>query len=359
MFRFIDNNLRKSIIISVALLVCISYIFLPSIAQPINKVSAIKVLATPLVGLFVSILLYYFLIIVKKEELKNKNFEYISIILIILMFIALILSPSTAGVKRWIRIAGFNIQPSEVIKPLLILILAKALIINDLTKKYAIYIFSFSCSIAVFLLRAKTSSIQIFLIVFAMIVLLEKDKKSVIYTWIFSFLGFIMGLLYIYSKSGYSQKRLDAFKAGGASQAKQAVIAIKNGGIFGKGVGNGVQKYYYLSEAHNDFVFASITEEGGIIIAIILLIIFSVLIYSMASVILNLKDKYLKALSLGCMVALTNQILIHIGINLNLLPTTGITLPFIGYGGSASISNFSCVAIILYTIQEELRENNK
>ena len=148
----------------------------------------------------------------------------------------------------------------------------------------------------------------------------------------------------------YSTNRLNNFLSGSSVQVNASILAIKSGGIFGRGIGNGLQKYFYLPEAHNDYVFASICEEGGLIFAALIIIIFVVLIFNMLVIAFKMKESFNKYLIYGVIFSILNQAILNIGINLNCLPSTGITLPFISYGGSSYVSNMICMGLLFSAI---------
>lgn len=143
-------------------------------------------------------------------------------------------------------------------------------------------------------------------------------------------------------------------------QLVQSLIAFGRGGIFGVGLGNSIQKLFYLPEAHTDFLFAVLAEELGIIGQVVVLGLFCLFVFralqigQMAAQIKNYFASYL-AYGLGLLIGL--QMLINVGVNLGLLPTKGLTLPFMSYGGSSMLFNCAIVAILL-RIYHEIKINN-
>ena len=172
--------------------------------------------------------------------------------------------------------------------------------------------------------------------------------------YIFSFLGISLGLitslLTIFpSKFGYITKRLEVFfdpSKGDSFQSQKALDAIKEGGLTGQGMGEGILKYS-VPEAHTDYIISVITEEFGSIISVLLICIFLYISFKIIKKTILEEDKFLKISLCGLSSILIFQTFIHIGVNAGLLPTTGMTLPFLSYGGSSMIGSAILAGIIL------------
>ena len=157
------------------------------------------------------------------------------------------------------------------------------------------------------------------------------------------------------SKFGYILFRLKTFvdpSKGDNYQSEKALEAIINGGFTGRGLGEGVLKDK-VPEAHTDYIFAVISEEFGVILTLFIIIIFLLFSYKVLNKLLNEKDEYTKLILVGLISLLLIQTFIHIGVNIRLLPTTGMTLPFLSYGGSSII----CSAIISGLILNLTKKN--
>jgi cell division protein FtsW len=151
----------------------------------------------------------------------------------------------------------------------------------------------------------------------------------------------------------YRLKRILAFtnmsehKNGIGYQAYQSLVGLGNGGLFGVGLGQGTQKYFYLPEPHTDFVFSILGEEIGFVGLIIVLALFAFLIYRGMKIAFNAPDKsgQLMAFGFSCIVAI--YVIVHACVNTGLIPTTGIPLPFLSYGGMSLIFTMSSMGILL------------
>ena len=130
------------------------------------------------------------------------------------------------------------------------------------------------------------------------------------------------------------------------SQSDKAIESITSGGYFGKGIGEGTLKNT-VPEAHTDYVISVISEEFGVIAIILILLLFLIFIYSVFKKVYFEKDEKIKLILVGCVSLILMQAMIHIGVNIRLFPTTGMTLPFISYGGSSIISISILSGIIL------------
>ena len=159
-----------------------------------------------------------------------------------------------------------------------------------------------------------------------------------------------MGAIYIFpNKFGYILIRLKTFfdpSSGNNYQTEKASEAIISGGFFGKGIGEGTLKNR-VPEAHTDYIVSVISEEFGVLFIIILMVIFLFFVYQVFKKLYFQKDNQAKLILVGAMSILLLQALIHIGVNIRLFPTTGMTLPFISYGGSSIISTSILAGIIL------------
>ena len=151
------------------------------------------------------------------------------------------------------------------------------------------------------------------------------------------------------NKFGYIFNRLQTFfdpTSGNNYQSEKASEAIISGGFFGKGIGEGTLKNR-VPEAHTDYIVSVISEEFGVLFIIILMIIFLIFVYQVFKKLYSENNNQTKLILVGSMSIILLQTLIHIGVNIRLLPTTGMTLPFISYGGSSIISTSILSGVIL------------
>ena len=164
------------------------------------------------------------------------------------------------------------------------------------------------------------------------------------------FLGIIAFLVFFFpEKFGYIFLRVKTFidpKSGDNFQSQKALDAIKQGGLTGQGMGEGILKDK-VPEAHTDYIIAVIAEEFGAIFVLFIVIVFLFVSYKILDKALSEKDEFVKLALVGLVSILIIQTFIHIGVNVRLLPTTGMTLPFLSYGGSSLIGNSIIAGIIL------------
>ena len=363
---------KRKILICLFLLTLIGLIFVGSLSQPdaeYNSGNKLKYfyayIAYIVIGVGMGSITYVFNFIVE-IVVKNKFKRIIisglfGVIIVGLSIWVLWKGVSINGATRWIRIGSFTIQPSELMKPLVIYIFATLFSETKLLIDWGIITFKEETKLLigwgiitffvvgiVVLQKSKTSAIQLALISYLMLCICSKVKE--IKKFIFGAVGLFGGIIGIMIIKDYSTNRLNNFLNGSSVQVNAAILAIKSGGIFGRGIGNGLQKYFYLPEAHNDYVFASICEEGGLIFAALIIIIFVVLIFNMLVIAFKMKESFNKYLIYGVIFSILNQAILNIGINLDLLPSTGITLPFISYGGSSYVSNMICMGLLFSAI---------
>ena len=173
------------------------------------------------------------------------------------------------------------------------------------------------------------------------------------------FLGLIACLIFLYpERFGYVLLRLKTFldpKTGDNFQSQKALEAIKQGGLTGQGMGEGILKDK-VPEAHTDYIVAVISEEFGAIFVLFIVIIFLFIGYKVLNKVFSERDEFLKLALVGLVSLLVIQTFIHIGVNTRLLPTTGMTLPFLSYGGSSLIGSSIIAGIILnFTRKDSIR----
>ena len=275
----------------------------------------------------------------------------------IFLLITLILVPligiEVKGSKRWLSLYFFRFQPIEFIKPLFVLVIARVLSPDNLKTTNTAYFYSFLLlSFLIVLLVNQPDIGHTILLICTWISIIFISGVNLIY--IFSFFGvsivFISGLLIIFPyKFGYITNRLKIFldpSKGDSFQSQKALDAIKQGGLKGQGMGEGVLKDN-VPEAHTDYIIAIITEEFGSVVSILLISIFLFISFRIIKATITEENKYVKVALCGLSSILIFQTFIHIGVNTGILPTTGMTLPFLSYGGSSLIGSGILAGVIL------------
>ena len=288
---------------------------------------------------------------------QDKLFK-ISIIIFLFSLIFLFLIPiigvEVKGSKRWIDLQLLpRFQPIELVKPFFIIFVSMILSskkYNNIFLKYSIT--SLATFMIVILLAIQPDIGQTLLILFSWLVLIFVSGISISILIIFFLLliTFFSYLIIFVPKFDYIKNRILSFfdKETGTHnfQSDKAIDSIISGGFFGKGIGEGTLKNK-VPEAHTDYIISVISEEFGIIAIVLILFLFLIFSYSVFKKVKNEIDERIKLILVGSVSLILMQAMIHIGVNIRLFPTTGMTLPYISYGGSSIISISILSGIIL------------
>ena len=292
------------------------------------------------------------------SSLNHNDLIKVSKLLFIFFLFFLILVPffgvEVKGSKRWIDLPFLlRFQPIELLKPFLIIILASVLSYENNKNIYYKYFLSFLIIIPVILLLVAQPDIGQSLLTFlTWLSLIFVSGINLIIFLIFFVLVIcsLFVLIYIFpNKFGYVIVRLKSFfdpSSGNNYQSEKASEAIINGGFFGKGIGEGTLKNR-VPEAHTDYIVSVISEEFGVLFIMLLMTIFLFFVYQVFKKLYSENNNQIKLILVGSISIILLQALIHIGVNIRLFPTTGMTLPYISYGGSSIISTSILSGIIL------------
>ena len=306
-------------------------------------------------------LIYIFLgitIIVLLSNIDSIRLLKFSLILFFIILISLFLVPfigvEVKGSKRWIDLFILpRFQPIELLKPFFIIFLATILSTEKRINIILKYSFSFLITLLISsLLFIQPDIGQTLLILFTWSILVFTSGVSILFLSIFviSTLIFLLYLVMFVSKFTYIKSRILSFfdRESGTHnfQSDKALDSITSGGFFGKGIGEGTLKNK-VPEAHTDYIISVISEEFGVIAIMLIIILFLTFIYTVFKRILTIKEEKYKLILVGCSSLILMQAIIHIGVNIRLFPTTGMTLPFLSYGGSSIVSISIISGIIL------------
>ena len=289
--------------------------------------------------------------------IETKTLKKIIVPIFIILFVALFLVPfmgiEVKGSKRWLNLFFFRLQPVELIKPFFILFTAKILSSDKMKTTHSSYFFSFLILSSIVILLVNQPDLgQTILLVGTWITVIFISGISLVYIFSFlsfSIIAFISMLFILPERFGYILSRINTFldpSKGDNFQTQKALDAIKQGGLTGRGMGEGILKDS-VPEAHTDYIIAIISEEFGSLIAVILISIFLYIAFRIIKISVSEEDKSLKITLCGLSTMLIFQAFIHIGVNTSLLPTTGMTLPFLSYGGSSLIGSSILAGVIL------------
>ena len=301
---------------------------------------------------FLALIIMIFISVIK-TELIVKFTSYLFIFSFVLLALVPIIGVEVKGAKRWLDLYFFRLQPIEILKPLFILMTVKILTLEKLKESQMKYILSFFLLSSIIILLIDQPDLgQSILIIGSWVATVFISGVSLIYLLIF-FALFIICLssilFFLPEKFGYIINRLITFfdpNQGDKFQSSSALDAIKLGGLTGQGMGEGILKES-VPEAHTDYVIAVISEEYGSIVSIIILIIFLFITFRIIKNCFNQENQFLKISLSGLATLLIFQTFIHAGVNTNLLPTTGMTLPFLSYGGSSLIGSSILAGLVL------------
>ena len=267
------------------------------------------------------------------------------------------------GSKRWIDLFFLpRFQPIELLKPFLIVMLATILCSNKSSNLYLKYLLSIILISIISLLLIKQPDIgQTLLVIFSWVVLIFTSGINIFFLLGFSLfvIVFITYLVIFVPRFDYIYGRIFSFfnRDTGTHnfQSDKAIESITSGGFFGKGIGEGTLKSR-VPEAHTDYIISVISEEFGVVAIILILLLFLILIYMVFKKINYEKNEKIKLILIGCVSLILMQATIHIGVNIRLLPTTGMTLPFLSYGGSSIVSISILSGMILNLTKRKINQ---
>ena len=292
------------------------------------------------------------------SSMSQENLFKISIICFAVSVVLLILVPligvEVKGSKRWIDLYLIpRFQPIELVKPFFIVFLSILLSSQKHVNIYLKYSLSFFATLGVvFFLVLQPDIGQTLLILFAWSILIFISGINLIFliTLFFILILSFSYLVLFVPKFAYIKSRIISFFDSDTGthnfQSDKAIESIVSGGFFGKGIGEGTLKNR-VPEAHTDYIISVISEEFGIVAIILILFLFLVFIHTVFKKVNLENNDRSKLILVGCISLILMQVMIHVGVNIRLFPTTGMTLPFISYGGSSIVGMSIISGIIL------------
>ncbi|HHU55261.1 MAG TPA: putative lipid II flippase FtsW [Acholeplasmataceae bacterium] len=303
------------------------------------------------IGMFIMFLLI-------KYDVRN-YYKHISLVFFIcILLLILVLIPGIGvvrgGARSWIGIGSFSIQPSEFMKLGLVGLLAKYLSNNyeDMQDAKSFFMVIGLIALIFLLIMLQPDFGTGLVLMVSCILLLFISGAPIKYFVIIGILGVAGGIVLIIS-APYRIERITAFinpwqdPLGSGFQGIQALFAITPGGLFGHGFNQSMQKHFFLPEPQNDFIYAILLEEFGLIGGAFTLFLYFLIIYRGVQISLSVDNNFLKFLSLGISLSLAVQVVINIGVVVGLLPVTGITLPLFSYGGSSLVLTLASLGILI------------
>ena len=300
-----------------------------------------------------SLFLIFFISIQDKDKLI-KFLTYLFFVSIALLFLTLLIGVEIKGSRRWLAFDPLpRFQPVELLKPLFIIFAAKIMVLNEKSNIYKRYLYSFLFLLLIMMILVNQPDLgQTFLLTLSWTTMIFVSGFNM---YLLAALGFTFAIaitlliFFLPEKFGYVIYRVNTFldpKSGDNFQSQKALEAIKQGGLTGQGMGEGILKDK-VPEAHTDYIIAVISEEFGAIFVLFIVIIFLFIAYKVLNKVFAGNNEFLKLALVGLVTLLIIQTFIHIGVNIRLFPTTGMTLPFLSYGGSSLAGSSIIAGIIL------------
>lgn len=282
----------------------------------------------------------------------------------LLLILVLLIGSVQFGAKRWIDVGLFQVQPSELMKPILVIFLAR--LFSDKTNlswpRLCLSLLFIGAPMALVMRQPDAGSAILLALASLPIVFLANLRRDQWAALIFLFLvslPLLWGVLQPYQKQRlvtFLNPRSDPFGAG--YNALQAQIAVGAGGVFGRGFGQGSQStLQFLPVPHTDFIFAGVAEATGFVGSAILLFLFAFLIWRVVKLVWLSQDRFGSMVAAGLSALLLFSVFINVGMNLGVAPVTGIPLPFVSYGGSSLITSFAIIGILqsIYLRHKKIR----
>lgn len=374
LFLFYGENIEKNIVISIVAFMSIvyisnyilskishgdNYIFLITsmllsigilMIYRINPALGIKQISLFGIGIVTFFLTYFILKNIRGWEKYTVFYLGLSLVLFLL---TIIFGSRIGGAKNWIFIGTFGAQPSELIKIIFVFFIASYYYnrkkYQDIFKEKTSYIFIAIVYLHMgflFLQKELGIAMLFFLVFNVLFYVYEKDRKLIA----INFVGAIVMGVVGYFMFSHVRLRVDIWInpwkdiAGRGYQITQSLFAIGEGGLFGTGIGLGYPEF--IPEVHTDFIFSAICEEMGIFAGIAVIMLFMVMVYRGIKIALEQPNLFYRILALGITSTIGLQAFIILGGVIKMIPLTGITLPFVSYGGSSLISSFIALAIL-------------
>lgn len=302
---------------------------------------------------------FFAMFIISKINYKQYYKHSTSVVFVCLILLVLVLIPGIGkvrnGSRSWFAIGPLGFQPSELAKIGLIIFTSKYLSINrNKLNNFKSGLMPLLIVISIFfgLIMLEPDFGSAMVIILTLVVILFTSGINISY---FAWLGIfgLLGVIALIIVAPYRLKRVISFlnpwsdPLGTGFQIIQSLYAIGPGGLFGLGFGNSIQKQFYLPEPQTDFIFSIICEEFGILGALFICILFFNLFRYILKISLNQDDLFAKYLSFGLGFQIIFQALLNLCVVVGLIPVTGVTLPFISYGGSSLLITLCSIGIIV------------
>ncbi len=305
--------------------------------------------------MWVLISMFFFLLAFKIDYHWYSRVSNLFLLFGFFLLVAVLFLPATKGVHRWIKLGPLGIQPSEVFRYTLVLFMATTLAkrldkIREFKHLLIPYFFILIIYAALIMKQPDLGSVFTISLVFFLLLFVAKARlKHLLLLGLPGIVGFIILVFGL----GYEKDRIYDYinsvkdPLAGNYQVKQSVLALGNGGLKGVGLAEGKQKFFFLPEPHTDFIFATLGEETGFIGLLGVLLLFLLIAGRGILIASQAVDPLGYFLALGITFSIFTCALINVGVVIGILPTTGVPLPFLSYGGSSLLMSFVGTGVLL------------
>ena len=353
------REIRISLISITIILICIGVvmIFSSSCVYALQQLgNSAYFLIRHLLFLFFGLI--FVILTMSMDSHQLKKFSKIFLLIGILLLIAVLIpgiGKESYGARRWFKLWIFSFQPSEFVKIAMLIYAADYLSrkqnkIKNFLKGFLPLVIVLG-AVCLLILKEPDLGTSVFLAVVILLMMLVAGVR-VLHVGFLALLALPV-IYFLIAKVPYRLARIMAFlnpwedSQGIGFQLSQSQIALGSGGVFGVGLGKSIQKLFYLPAAHTDFIFSIIGEELGLIVTLTVIILFLLFIWQGARIVKRTTDGFGYLLGAGIVIMIGLQAVINIGVSIGALPTKGLPLPFISYGGSALIANMLAVGLLL------------
>lgn len=354
--RSLEQKLKTAFVISAVALSIIGLVFVHSAGSYWGQVHYAD--SSPFIvkqGIYMAVSIFVAFMLMKGSWTSSQSFWTAFYYITIIMLIAVMIPGIGAvrnGSQSWIALGPFSIQPAEFVKVALIGKLACNMKQSAGKNPFKLSHFALILLPAALIMLQPDLGSAVIMIVSAFVILFLAGYPLSF----FAVLGFtgVGAFIALIAAAPYRLERIKSYidpwndPLGTGFQAIQSLFAIAPGGLFGHGYGNSRQKYLYLPEPQNDFIFSIIAEETGFIGAAFVLLLFSVLLISAFGIAIRTYDFKAFLITAGMASMIIFQTFLNVGVVSGLLPVTGVTLPFISYGGSSLLTTWMAAGIILH-----------
>lgn len=353
------RSVRISIFTIVAILVAIGIVMIYSASAIYAHGSmgdSLYFLKRHLLYLLIGLTTMFFAMLVDMNRLRQwaKPVLILSVALLVLVLIPHI-GRETGGARRWFRIGPVNFQPSEFAKIAIMIYVAdlisrKRELMKSFIHGYVPAMIVLGAVVGLVLLEPDLGTAVTISVICLMMMFVSGVRVSYIFVSLLASLPVLYALLF---RVSYRRKRMMIFlnpwadKRGTGFQIIQSFIALGSGGIFGVGLGQSRQKLFYLPASHTDFIFSIIGEELGFLGTASVVILFMLFVWESMKVVFKAPGMFERMLSLGIVSLIALEAMINIGVTAGALPTKGLPLPFISYGGSGLVFHLMAVGLLL------------